>query len=356
LQDGSTSTNIRTKDLPLMTHVNAPLTPAGRLRLVERSQHRPVAHVAAEAGVARQTVTKWVRRYQTLGEVGLMDRSSAPRTSPTQTPDVVVDRIEDLRREHKWTARQIHLELVREGVRISPVTVARWLRRLGISRRRDIDPTGAGNRTSTRIVARYPGHMVHLDVKKVGRILRRRRVAGSRARIRGREGRRPGQNQSQDSSQDRGRPGRLRVSALGRGRVLTPGLHRGPAGRDLGDDHRVLGPGTGVLRSPRHSPDHPRHHRQRVQLSGEELHPEHPGHRGPSSARPAPFSEAQRQGGTLQPDPGRGASLRPGMDFRNATRCCDHETGTSTTTTIDHILRSGTSHPPHGSTTALPTS
>jgi transposase-like protein len=68
-----------------MTHANAPLTPAGRRRLVERSQHRPVAHVAAEAGVARQTVTKWVHRYQELGEVGLLDRSSAPHTSPAQT-------------------------------------------------------------------------------------------------------------------------------------------------------------------------------------------------------------------------------------------------------------------------------
>ena len=48
--------------------------------------------------------------------------------------------------------------------------MARWLRRLEISRRRDIDPTGATNRTIRRIVARYPGHMVHLDVKKVGRI------------------------------------------------------------------------------------------------------------------------------------------------------------------------------------------
>jgi transposase InsO family protein len=82
----------------------------------------------------------------------------------------VVERIEELRRKQKWTARQIHLELVREGHWRPPVTVARWLRRLGISRRRDIDRAGATNRSSTRIVARYPGHMVHLDVKKVGRI------------------------------------------------------------------------------------------------------------------------------------------------------------------------------------------
>lgn len=152
-----------------MTHANAPLTPAGRLRLVLRCQNRPIAHVAAEAGVARQTLTKWVRRYELLGEVGLLDRSSAPHSSPTQTPQAVVDRIEDLRRTHKWTARQIHLELTREGTTISAVTVARWLRRLGISRRRDIDPSGAANRAG-KITARYPGHMVHLDVKKVGRI------------------------------------------------------------------------------------------------------------------------------------------------------------------------------------------
>lgn len=69
--------------------------------------------------------------------------------------------IEDLRRLHKWTARQIHLELVREDHQI-PVTASRWLRRLGISRRRDIEPTGASNRVFTNIVARYPGHMVRM--------------------------------------------------------------------------------------------------------------------------------------------------------------------------------------------------
>lgn len=48
--------------------------------------------------------------------------------------------------------------------------LGRWLERLGINRRRDLDPSGAGNRTPGRITTRYPGHMVHLDVKKVGRI------------------------------------------------------------------------------------------------------------------------------------------------------------------------------------------
>lgn len=62
-----------------MSHANAPLTPAGRLRLIERCQDRPIAHVAAEAGVSRACLSKRKHRYETLGEVGLLDRSSAPR-------------------------------------------------------------------------------------------------------------------------------------------------------------------------------------------------------------------------------------------------------------------------------------
>ncbi|KMM46151.1 hypothetical protein CWIS_06650 [Cellulomonas sp. A375-1] len=61
-----------------MSHANAPLTPAGRLRLVRRCQSRPIAHVAAEAGIGRQCLSKWKARYDQLGEVGLLDRSSAP--------------------------------------------------------------------------------------------------------------------------------------------------------------------------------------------------------------------------------------------------------------------------------------
>ncbi|WP_192753398.1 IS481 family transposase [Actinopolymorpha pittospori] len=153
-----------------MSHASAPLTPAGRLRLVERCQSRPIAHVAAEAGVSRQCLSKWVNRYRTSGEAGLLDRSSAPHTSPTQTPAEVVELIEGWRREHKWSARKIAVELAAVGHQLSTATVGRWLVRLGINRRRDLDPTGACNRRPGKITARYPGHMVHLDVKKVGRI------------------------------------------------------------------------------------------------------------------------------------------------------------------------------------------
>ena len=68
-----------------MTHANAPLTPEGRQRLVTRvlAGGRPIAHVAAEAGIARSTLTKWVARYRAEGADGLEDRSSAPAARPT---------------------------------------------------------------------------------------------------------------------------------------------------------------------------------------------------------------------------------------------------------------------------------
>lgn len=66
-----------------MPHANAPLTPGGRLRLIERCQTRPIAHVAAEAGVSRACLSKWKRRFDELGEIGLLDRSSAPTGPPT---------------------------------------------------------------------------------------------------------------------------------------------------------------------------------------------------------------------------------------------------------------------------------
>lgn len=153
-----------------MSHANAPFTPEGRLRLVRRCARRPIAHVAAEAGISRQCLSKWKSRFDEFGEVGLADRPCVPHASPTQLDGELVALIESWRREHKWSARAIHLELARRGHEVSIATVGRWLVRLGISRRRDIDPGGQVNRRARAIVARYPGHMVHLDVKKVGRI------------------------------------------------------------------------------------------------------------------------------------------------------------------------------------------
>ena len=154
-----------------MTHRNAPLTPQGRYRLVMRVQAgRPIAHVAAEAGIARATLSKWVARYRQGGISELEDRSSAPFHCPTRTSAETVDLIEHWRRTHKWSARRISHELAVRGTMVSARTVTRWLDRAGLNRRRDIDPTGQTNRVIKPILARFPGHMIHLDVKKVGRI------------------------------------------------------------------------------------------------------------------------------------------------------------------------------------------
>ncbi|MFJ1589683.1 IS481 family transposase [Kitasatospora albolonga] len=153
-----------------MTHRNAPLSIEGRRRLVERCKTRPIAHVAAEMGISRACASKWVNRWRRHGENGLHDRSSAPHHSPNATPVRVIAKIETWRRTHKWSAQRIAYELACIGLCTDRRTVTRHLTRLGLGRRRFIDPTGDGNRKPGKIHARWPGHMVHLDVKKVGRI------------------------------------------------------------------------------------------------------------------------------------------------------------------------------------------
>ena len=145
-------------------HANAALTPRGRLVLVARIEcGRPVAHVAAEMGVSRPTAYKWWRRFRDEGLDGLADRSSRPRTSPKRTSTELEAAIAELRTEAK-------LGPARLGPRLGvpPSTVHRVLRRLGPDRLRWLDrPTGA-------VVRRYereaPGELVHVDVKKLGRI------------------------------------------------------------------------------------------------------------------------------------------------------------------------------------------
>lgn len=153
-----------------MTHHNAPLTPKGRTRLIDRCRTRPISHVAAEMGISRATASKWVNRYRKYGALGLHDRSSAPIGQPTATPAATVARIEEMRREKKWPASRIAFELHAEGVTISRRTITRHLAQIGLNRRRFIDPNGETNREVKTITAKHPGHMIHLDVKKVGRI------------------------------------------------------------------------------------------------------------------------------------------------------------------------------------------
>ena len=82
----------------------------------------------------------------------------------------MIERIEAWRREHKWSAQKITNELAGLGHVINRRTVTRHLTRLGLGQRRFLDPNGDNNRMPGKIIARWPGHMAHLDVKKVGRI------------------------------------------------------------------------------------------------------------------------------------------------------------------------------------------
>jgi transposase InsO family protein len=147
-----------------VSHPKAVLTPVGRLILVRRiAQGRPAAHVAAEMGVSRATAYKWWRRYVHEGEAGLHDRSSRPLRCPRRTPARVERQIETLRRRTKLGPVRIAVRLHVPASTVHRVLVQQQLNRLNWMDR----PTG-------RVIRRYehehPGDLIHVDVKKLGRI------------------------------------------------------------------------------------------------------------------------------------------------------------------------------------------
>ena len=147
-----------------MSHANARFTPAGRLLIVERIEAgMPQAHVARQMGLSRGTVAKWWHRWLEEGEAGLVDRSSRPRRCPRRTDARLEERVCRLRRS---TRREPVYLGARTGLPAS--TVWRILKRNGLNRLSWIDrPTG-------RVIHRYersaPGELMHLDIKKVGKI------------------------------------------------------------------------------------------------------------------------------------------------------------------------------------------
>jgi transposase InsO family protein len=145
-------------------HANARLTPRSRLTLVGRiAAGRPVAHVAAEMGVSRPTAYKWWHRFEVEGVEGLVDRSSRPESCPHRTCPELEAEIARLRADARWGPARISLAL---GIPAS--TVHRVLVRLGINRLAWFDrPTG---RRIRRYEKATPGELVHVDIKKLGRI------------------------------------------------------------------------------------------------------------------------------------------------------------------------------------------
>lgn len=146
-----------------MSHANAKLTEYGRLLLVSRLEEGwTQAQVAEAQGVSRSTVAKWWKRYREEGVAGLRERSSRARRLPHALGETVIEAICRLRRELGAGPHRIAYEL-----KLSPSTVYGVLRRAGLAVLSRLDRT-------TRAVIRYerdhPGELVHLDVKRLGRI------------------------------------------------------------------------------------------------------------------------------------------------------------------------------------------
>jgi transposase InsO family protein len=143
-------------------HENAPLTPSGRAAMVRRvveGGQTPQA-VSEAVGVCPRTVRKWVERFRAAGVAGLRDRSSRPHRLHRPTPPETVTRIEVLRRQ-RWSGAQIARE-----TGVSKATVSRILRRLGLNRLRALEPAEPVRRYERE----HPGELIHIDIKKLGRI------------------------------------------------------------------------------------------------------------------------------------------------------------------------------------------
>jgi transposase InsO family protein len=154
-------------------HQNARLTMRSREQLARKVllEGCTLKQAAACFSVSAKTAGKWVRRCREEGVAGLRDRSSRPHRLRRPTSAELVSRVEQLRRQ-RWTGLRIA-----QQTHLSRATVSRILRRLKLSRIRDLEPKLP--------VQRYeharPGDLLHLDIKKLGRIARpSHRVTGNR--------------------------------------------------------------------------------------------------------------------------------------------------------------------------------
>jgi transposase InsO family protein len=157
-------------------HGNARTCPHSRLVAVRRVLEGgwTLAAAAEAAGVSVRTISKWLRRYRGEGEPGLVDRSSAPARVPRRTPEDRVEMISLLRRLRMTGAE------IAETLAMPLSTVSAVLARIGLGRLSRLEPPDPPNRYERK----RPGELVHIDVKKLGRISggAGHRVTGDRRR------------------------------------------------------------------------------------------------------------------------------------------------------------------------------
>jgi transposase InsO family protein len=141
-------------------HANARLSPRGRMLMCQRVRRDgwTIAEAAEAAGCSERTCYRWLARYD-AGEP-LTDRSSAPHRVPGRTPPETEALIEQLRRL-RWTSTKIAAELD-----LATSTVCAVLKRLGLHRLSRLEPPEPPN----RYCRRHPGELIHLDIKKLGRV------------------------------------------------------------------------------------------------------------------------------------------------------------------------------------------
>jgi len=156
-------------------HANARTCPKSRRLLVQRVEVDAwsLAAAAEAAGVSERTAAKWLARWRAEGDQGLEDRSSAPKARPTQLADDRVRAIKALRRL-RMTAAEIA-----ECLQMALSTVSRWLCKIGLGKLSRLEPPEPPNRYERK----RPGELIHVDVKKLGRISKKgagHRVTGNR--------------------------------------------------------------------------------------------------------------------------------------------------------------------------------
>ena len=159
----------------MKVHANAALGPKGRQTMVLRVLERgwSPARAAEAAGVSQRTCSKWVGRYLAEGDAGLLDRSSAPKSIPHRTADELVEVVVVLRKL-RMTGAEIAMCL---SMALS--TVSALLMRVGLGKLSRLEPPDPPNRYERR----HAGELLHVDVKKLGRIPEGRaghRVHGNR--------------------------------------------------------------------------------------------------------------------------------------------------------------------------------
>jgi transposase InsO family protein len=148
-----------------MSHPMAALSPVGRLRLARCvvEDGWPLRRAAERFQVSPTTAARWASRYRQLGPLGMADRSCRPHSCPTQTPTRLERRIIKVRLLRRWGPARIGYLLG-----LHPSTVHRVLTRYRLARLSWLD------RATGAVVRRYehpqPGDLVHVDIKKLGRI------------------------------------------------------------------------------------------------------------------------------------------------------------------------------------------